>query len=88
MKLVIGILLVGLIVLVGCAPTIPLQFQCETANDCVPAECCHSSLAVNSAYAPDCENAICTASCEPGTLDCGQGSIECISNMCQVVLNE
>lgn len=40
---------------------------------CVPASCCHASECVLESEAPDCSGRICTMSCEPDTMDCGQG---------------
>jgi hypothetical protein len=82
--------LLGITVLVvACAPTEnqPTEKQCTTAADCVPATCCHASEAVNKAYAPDCTDIFCTAICEAGTLDCGQGEIQCLAGECTVVLS-
>ena len=72
--------------LVACAPQIPPELYCEQDNDCVWATCCHATTAVNWDHAPDCENVLCTAECQPGTLDCGQGEIKCISNVCTAVI--
>lgn len=78
-------LVLFLLFLVACSP-IPAEKQCITAADCVPAQCCHATDAVNINYAPDCSDIFCTAVCEPSTLDCGQGEIQCIAGECQVVL--
>lgn len=67
---------------IACAP--PAAEQCTVDADCVPAQCCHPTSAVNSAYAPNCAAVLCTASCE-GPLDCGAGEIKCVSNRCTVV---
>ena len=55
---------------------------------CVPASCCHSTSCVLESEAPDCNGRFCTLSCEPGTLDCGQGNCEYINEECEVVWNE
>ncbi len=67
--------------LISCTPAAE---QCSVAADCVPAQCCHPSGAVNKANAPDCSGVLCTMSCE-GPLDCGQGQVKCISHSCSVV---
>jgi len=77
-----------LVFLTSCSPSISLEKQCTSPSDCVPALCCHATDAVNAKYAPDCTDAICTMDCTPGTLDCGQGEIQCMGGRCVVVLNE
>ena len=77
-------LLVGLL-LVGC---VPVEKQCAVDLDCIQATCCHPSEAVNKDYKPNCGGVLCTAVCEPGTLDCGQGEIKCVSGGCKIVLKE
>ncbi len=72
--------------LVACT-TVPLEKQCQVDTDCVKAECCHASSVVASDYAPSCGGTFCTEECQPGTLDCGQGSIACVSGECRVVLS-
>ena len=69
------------ITLISCEPTVQ---QCFADSDCVPAQCCHPTEAVNKEEAPDCSATACTAVCE-GPLDCGQGEIKCLSNRCTVV---
>ncbi len=72
--------------LVSCT-TVPLEKQCVVDSDCVKAECCHASGAVNKEYGPDCSNLFCTQECVPNTLDCGQGQIKCVKNECVGVIN-
>jgi hypothetical protein len=83
------ILIISLIALsflaIACTPQ---ELQCEQDSDCVAAACCHASSAVNKEFAPNCAGILCSASCEPGTLDCSQGKVACVKNECQVVLNE
>ncbi|MDP3639840.1 MAG: hypothetical protein Q8R53_01405 [Nanoarchaeota archaeon] len=81
-----GFLFVSLFLL-GCT-SIPPEKSCSVAADCVPASCCHAQDAVNQEYKPDCSGALCTAVCEPGTLDCGQGEIQCRKRACAVVVIE
>lgn len=66
------------------ATTAPPDNQtCTTADDCVPAQCCHPTSCVNQASIHVC-NLLCTASCE-GPLDCGAGSCGCNNGRCVVV---
>ncbi|HLD01038.1 MAG TPA: hypothetical protein VJC39_04800 [Candidatus Nanoarchaeia archaeon] len=60
---------------------------CLTDSECVPSSCCHPTDAINIDSAPDCAGAICTLSCEPGTLDCGQGEVKCVNNQCMAIIN-
>ena len=60
---------------------------CNVDEDCVAATCCHPYEAVNKKYAPNCDDSICTLSCE-GPLDCGAGRIECENNKCVIKKNE
>ena len=79
-NLIISLLVV--MFLVSCTPS---ELECRQDSDCVANKCCHSDGAVNKAYAPDCEGILCSANCEDGTLDCGQGKIACVQNTCKVV---
>src|SRR3989338_4781863 len=60
--------------------------QCTQDSDCVPAQCCHATDAVNKDAAPNCQGKACTLDCAPNTLDCGQGEIKCIENTCTAVI--
>ena len=82
-KLSILILISLSLFLISCAPAEKL---CRADYDCLPAECCHAADAVNRDNAPDCSGVLCTAECQPGTLDCGQGEIKCLSGKCGVVM--
>jgi hypothetical protein len=64
------------------------QGECTTDDDCVPSTCCHADSCVPKGEAPSCDDTFCTAVCEPGTLDCNQGSCKCINNKCGAVFNE
>lgn len=55
---------------------------------CVPSTCCHAKDCILDKDAPDCSEVGCTQICEPGTLDCGQGSCEYIDDKCVAVFNE
>lgn len=89
------ILFCALMVLAGCSQeegdtggrTIIPEKKCVQDTECVAATCCHAKDAVNKQYAPNCKSAICTMSCEPETLDCGQGNVKCTQGECSVVLN-
>jgi len=62
----------------------PAAEKCSVDADCVPAQCCHPTGAVNKAEAQDCSSVLCTASCE-GPLDCGAGEMKCVSKRCTIV---
>src|SRR5262245_3806232 len=61
--------------------------ECETDADCVPASCCHPIRCVGRASAPSCEEVACSAHCEGGTLDCGQGHCLCFDGRCGTSLS-
>lgn len=61
--------------------------ECSVDSDCVPDSCCHAKGCVVKAKEPDCFGIYCTQSCEPGTLDCGQGSCICENKRCKAVIN-
>jgi hypothetical protein len=87
MKIAILVMLLCMF-LVSCTPQdVPLEKLCQVDADCVAAQCCHPTDVVNKENAPDCEDVACTLSCEENTLDCGQGEIKCIANVCTAVLN-
>ena len=79
-RMMMGLLVIAGMFLISCTPAVE---QCSVDDDCVPAQCCHPTGAVNKANAPDCRGVFCTAVCE-GPLDCGQGEIKCVSNRCVV----
>ena len=86
MKKILLIGLLGLLVfLVSC--TVSTEKQCSVDSDCIAAQCCHAIGAVNKENAPDCSGQLCTMNCEPDTLDCGQGSVKCVSDSCEVLIN-
>ena len=78
-------LLIGLVILSGCANVSDLG-ECSRDSECVKAECCHANSCVVSEEAPDCNGVFCTMNCEPGTLDCGQGSCGCVNGKCEAVI--
>jgi hypothetical protein len=82
MKLVIILFLVTFFV-TSCTQSINI---CQVDEDCVKATCCHPTNAVHKDNAPNCEGFLCTMSCEPETLDCGQGEIKCVENKCIAVI--
>ncbi len=57
------------------------EAPCETDADCVPAACCHATACTNRAQAPSCQQAMCTAECRSGTIDCGGGCL-CVEGHC------
>lgn len=82
--IMLAVLIVSLF-LIACVPE---EKQCNEDVDCAPSVCCHASDAVNRDFAPDCAGQLCTAECVSGTIDCGQGQVECFDNECQVTWNE
>ncbi len=54
----------------------------------VKASCCHPTGCVWESEAPDCSLSLCTMSCKPVTMDCGQGHCEVVGGECEVVWNE
>ena len=80
-RLMMGLLLSLVVFIISCTPAAE---RCSVDSDCVPAQCCHPTGAVNQANAPDCSGVLCTAVCE-GPLDCGAGEIKCMSNKCTIV---
>ncbi len=58
--------------------------ECQTAADCVQAQCCHATTCVPVASRPDCSGTMCTRECRPGTLDCGESRCACIGGHCGV----
>ena len=86
MKILIFLLLSTLF-LVSCnnnnvIPDTLEELKCETDSDCVPTSCCHPDSCTNKANTPECFEVMCTLSCNPGTLDCGQGSCVCENKKC------
>ena len=67
---------------------IPVEKQCMQDVDCTANTCCHAKESVNRKYAPDCKSVMCTMSCEPKTLDCGQGKVSCVQGECRVVFEK
>jgi hypothetical protein len=61
---------------------------CASNADCVPAECCHPTGCVVASAAPDCAAVSCSAECQPGTLDCGQGECQCQDGACVGVIGQ
>lgn len=59
--------------------------ECVVDDDCVPASCCHALSCVSITEKPECAGIYCTQECQPGTLDCGQGSCQCINKKCSAV---
>jgi len=98
-KLMFIVFLICLLVLSGCNETdnkslidnnnqIDNTLTCRTDSDCVPASCCHPNSCTNKANAPECFQTMCSQNCAPNSLDCGQGSCQCINNKCGAVFNE
>ena len=87
MKIMILLVLSFLVFLAGCS-NVPPELYCESNNACTAESCCHPASAVNKEFAPDCSGILCTAVCQPGTLDCGQGQIKCVENRCTAVFEQ
>ena len=64
-----------------------LNFECDSDDHCIPAQCCHPTSCVPISQAPDCEGIMCTQECQGETMDCGQGSCVCVDGECQVEWN-
>lgn len=80
------LMLAAFLFVVGCemnnASDVPEKLRCETDKDCFAAECCHAASCVNVDFQPDCKGIMCTMSCEPETMDCGQGKCVCENGGC------
>ena len=76
--------LISLIIFAGCTTG---GVECKTDADCVPAQCCHPTACVSQDQAPNCDEVFCSQVCEPGTLDCGQGSCLCQQGKCNAVIS-
>ncbi|MBU0456886.1 MAG: hypothetical protein ABH824_04895 [Nanoarchaeota archaeon] len=89
MKKILSLLgLITLLVFLTSCSFVPAEKKCSADKDCVPASCCHAKDAVNKEHGPDCAGMLCTAVCEPETIDCGQGDIKCVSGECKAVMKE
>ena len=60
----------------------------DSGEECVAANCCHATGCVWESEAPDCGDIFCSMSCEPGTMDCGQGHCEAVNEKCEIVWDE
>ena len=97
-RLIILLVLMSIVAISGCVKqtinigketttTVPVNtLTCQSKDDCVPAQCCHPTSCINKNYKTVC-NVGCTAVCEPGTMDCGQGYCDCINNECKAIIN-
>jgi hypothetical protein len=81
--LLFPLLILGTFLISGCTIR-----ECNSNDDCVPAQCCHATSCVPRSQAPDCSDVVCTQECQPGTIDCGAGSCGCVNSTCQVIWNE
>ncbi|MBI2102505.1 hypothetical protein HYT55_01600 [Candidatus Woesearchaeota archaeon] len=86
-KILSSLSLILVFLLVTSCSSIPPEKQCSVDTDCVPDACCHATGAIRNVFAPDCSGVICTLECRPETLDCGQGSVQCIKNECKAVFS-
>ncbi len=85
-RMLMVLCMLSLLLLSACS--VPVEKACEVDSDCVAAVCCHADDVVNADYAPVCVDILCSASCEPGTLDCGQAVPKCVKNECVLVAVE
>ena len=88
MKVKLVILMVFALAFLTACSNIPPELYCESNSDCTAASCCHPTSAMNKESAPDCSGILCTAVCQPETLDCGQGEIRCVENRCTAVIGQ
>ena len=61
--------------------------ECKIDADCTPATCCHSESCVSIELKPNCNNILCSQSCET-ILDCQRGFCACINGKCKIKENE
>ena len=62
------------------------RYHCKSNLECVAEQCCHPNSCIHRNFGPDCKNVFCSTECAPNTLDCGQGSCQCINNKCQAII--
>ena len=62
--------------------SVPVNGECKSDDDCVPAECCHPRSCVPVGQRPACKGVMCTMDCRGGTLDCGGGLCLCQAGHC------
>jgi hypothetical protein len=81
---------VGLVLAMMIFRPIPYDpaLSCEVDADCVPEQTCHPSTCINEQNQEKMNVLFCTEECQPDTMDCGQGSCQCVNNQCAVVMNE
>ena len=97
-KSIVTLFFIGLLILSGCNDINNKLIEtnnknietlnCEVNSDCVPASCCHPNSCINKDNAPSCFQIMCSQNCAPNSLDCGQGSCQCINNQCGAIFNE
>ena len=86
---IIALLIVGGIVALFAMPKKNITLgSCTSDSDCVPASCCHPSSCIAKEQAPQCKGIMCSQVCEPGTLDCMQGSCICENNQCKTTIEQ
>ena len=87
-RIIVILVLIGLIILLTTTKKEVAPGYCAFDSDCVPASCCHPSSCVTKEQAPNCKGIMCSQVCEPGTLDCGQGSCICENNKCKTTIEQ
>ena len=83
-RIIVILVLIGLIILLTTTKKEVAPGYCVSDSDCVPASCCHPNSCVAKEQAPNCKGILCSQVCEPGTLDCMQGSCKCVNSKCTV----
>ena len=86
--LFIKIIVVGVLLVVGFFWFVGEMNSGRIEEGCVKASCCHSKDCVWESEAPDCNETLCTMSCESGSMDCGAGHCEVVDGKCEVVWDE
>ena len=87
-KRFVGVIVLVVVLLVCAGAWFFLDAKSDMDVSCVPAGCCHSNACVLESEASDCSEHLCSMSCEPGTMDCGQGHCEYVDGECGVVWDE
>ncbi len=87
-KIIFMLGIVIMLMFVASCNYVPPDKVCTEDTDCTAAQCCHATEVVNNDNAPDCSGVLCTANCEPDTLDCGQAKARCVEGACTMVAED
>ena len=85
--IIIVLCTLALIILYPFKENITNKYYCKVDSDCISETCCHANSCINKNFEPDCTDIICTTECAPNTMDCNQGSCQCINHKCKAVIN-